>query len=349
MSLGSRGVRMMTRDSMLALALGSVLVGGCGLVIDSSRNQCESATDCAAQLGDDVNIYECVEGLCRTKVECDSNDQCVTPGKNICLQGLCVGCVVTPDCSSATAMCVDNVCIDDSWGCVNDADNRPLSTQSSASLTLRVADALTMMPVQGVTAVKLCLSSTVDPSCTQSFPASSASYNTQTGILTASGIIPGSYYRVIATPPTSSGLLPMEFFTNRTARDTENAAEAFFTPSFVLDGNTLQSPQPIDRSKALVTVRIFDCLGKPAQGVTMTASAGPPDMVLAYSDETRLPNYTLTSTTKAGIVGVMNGPTGTLTTFTVKSGTKSVITFTLVMRGNGTTTVDLFPRIFSAN
>lgn len=339
----------MMRDSVWALALGSVLAGGCGLVIDSSRNQCESPMDCAAQLGGELSIYECNEGLCRTKVECNSNDQCVMPGKNICLQGLCVGCLVTTDCASATATCVDNQCVDEAWGCVSETDNRPQATQSSATLNLRVIDPIATGPVQGTTTVKVCLSSTVDPPCNQTFPGSSGRYDTQTGIVTATGITQGSYYRVYMTPPSSSGLLPMEFFTNRISRDTETPDEAFFTPSFVVQSNAFQSPQPLDPARALVTIRVHDCQGKLAEGVTMTATAGDPDMVIAYSDETRLPNYTLTATSKGGVVGMLNGPVGKLSTLTVRSGTKPVINFSLVMRGNGSTTIDLFPRIFTAN
>ena len=333
---------------MLGVALASGVAGGCGLVIDTSRKQCELVADCAEQLGDDVSIYECTDGLCRTKIECTANEQCAAEGKNICLQGQCVDCVITPDCPSATATCVDNVCVDEAWGCSNEPDNRPAATQSSASVNIMVKDAVSMMPVSGTTTAKLCLAATVDPTCAQSFAGSTASYSAQTGVITATGLVPGAYYRVYAVPPTSSGLLPFEYFTNRTARDVEMPADAYFTPSFILDGNALQAPKPIDRNKAIASFRIHDCLGRPAEGVSMTISGGSDDMIVTYTNETRQPNYELTATTKLGIAGVLNGPVGTLTTLTVKSGTKSVISFSLVFRGATSTTVDLYPRLFSA-
>lgn len=336
-----------------AIRLASVAIGihlfasGCGIVIDTERTQCEAPSDCAEALGGGAIDYTCDQNLCNTRVDCRNNTECTVAGKSICQAGQCVECVVSADCGTTTATCVDNVCQDPVWGCIDEPDTRPAPSISTVSIKIPAIDPILQTGVPGTTA-KACLSPVVDSECKT--PTSTMfEYSDMTGDTIIRGIGSGQLYRIRWAPPEASGMLPLDYVTNRTAREGDTVPAIVFTPAAIFSqlGEAL-GYKNADPSKASVQVRAFNCMGELAEGVTLVVTGGNqgPDMQVIYLSESMNPDQSLTATSKRGTAGILNGPT-TLARYSIVAGKRTVMAAQATLTGYRATVMDIFPRVFT--
>ena len=334
-----------------AILLASVvlgLAGGCSLALNTDRQQCDAPTDCALILGGEATAYTCEQHLCQAVVECRSNPDCVNKGSRaICGEGgLCVECVTDPDCGSPTAHCVASVCEDPTWGCLDKPDSRAPATLPAATLTAKALDALESKPLVGLTA-RACNDSIVDAPCTQPYAGTTTNYDTSTGELTVTGLKVGLPIRLKLEPDASLGMFPLQYYTNRSARDIETISDLKLVPKEVLSGFAMSlMPIPGDLTKANLSVEIHDCQGVPAAGVKLSMLNAPADLITAYISDIGAPRFDLTETTVKGTAGLLNVPPMAQTTLVVTISPTKSMTFQFVPLGATSSIVDLYPGIF---
>lgn len=342
------------RVSMLCLFAPMVLASGCSLTLDSERHQCDEPADCGEIFNAPAAAYTCVDNLCQTYRECTDNAGCMnTPGKNICSNNKCVACTEKAQCVNAntsTSMdCVSNECEDAVWGCLNEPDNRPPATQPSATFTIMAKDPLadTTKPnpyPAGLTAV-LCKAPTVDPACVMPLGGTTPSYDMTTGILTLANVPHDTTNVHLRFSGPGQTYLPVEYYTNRAARDAMTVEDVNFIPASVF-ATIMDGEKKVDPSKASINIRIHDCKGDPAPGVTLTSSVTPADLLHSYV-EGRAPRFDLQETKAAGIAGLFNATPSTNTTLTLSINAFTpprTKTYQISPVGNAVTVIDFYPR-----
>jgi hypothetical protein len=318
------------------------------LALNTDRQQCDAPADCATILGGEATAYTCEQHLCQSVVECTSSPDCANKmGRAICGEGgLCVECVSDPDCGSPTAHCVASVCEDPTWGCLNKPDSRPPATQPTATLHLIAFDPVSMKPVPSLTA-RPCNDPVVDPNCALAYAGSTSTYDPGTGALTISGLQTGLPPRIKVEPAASLEMFPLQYYTNRTARDSETAPDLDVVPQAALAALASTTTPPTDLKKGIVTIQIHDCQGTPAAGVKVSMLNPPADLVASYAGETGAPRFDLEETTVAGSAGLLNVPPSAPLTITVTISPTKTMTYQFVPLGATTSVVDLYPGVFT--
>jgi hypothetical protein len=335
---------------MALTGVGSALMlsASCGQIIDVDRQQCKSVDDCAKTLGGAATAYTCEEGLCNDKVECTTNDTCAanSPATPFCSAvGSCVACNLNTDCPSPTATCTANACVDETWSCLNQPDDRPAPTQSTATFRVKVvsiADRTKGIP--GLT-VKACLLAAVDPKCSSSLSGAVPSYDEATGIAMVTGLMPGAQFRLKLDAPAEAALVPLDYYTNRTMRDMTTAPDLTMIPVSLA---TNVGGTTVDIAKGAITVHAHECSGASAPNVKFAVSNPTPNQLQFYSTEQGFPRLDLTATTATGSGTLLNLTPDVSTTVSAAIGDKLKISYEVVPIGTRTAYVNLYPRDFSA-
>jgi hypothetical protein len=340
--------------STLLLFAPLVIASGCSLALDSERHQCEEAADCAAIFSAPESAYRCVNNLCLTYRECTDNTGCAAvPGKPYCANEKCVACTEKAQCVNAntsTAMdCVSNVCKDEVWGCLGEMDDRPAATQPTATINAMAKDPLADQtkpnPYPAGLSAVLCKAPTVDPACLEPLTGTTSKYDMSTGVLTLGNVVNDTANLHLRFSGSGQSYLPVEYYTNRSARDTMTVDDVNFVPAGVF-GTIMNGNIKVDASKASINVRIHDCKGAMAPNVSLTSSVTPPDLLHSYVDG-KAPRFDLEETTAAGVAGIFNATPGTNTTLTlsIKAFTPArTITYQIAPIGNAISVIDLYPR-----
>ena len=259
-------------------------------------------------------------------------------------------CLVATDCTSPSPTCNAGVCEDVKWGCLKDPDNRPPAAPgTSATLNVKVPDAVAKGPLPSVT-MKPCHASTIDPKCAQTpWPTATTAYDTTTALATIGNIPNGTLYRLQYFPPPNTDYFPRDYVTNRTSRGAEMITDDLaLVPAWVLD--TLKPPPGIviDKTRPFLSVRIFDCTGALAEGVSVSLTDQDATLAAAYRDEADNLDFSGTKTSTKGFMGFINVKPETSTKITARLGAADLVSFTSVPVGMHTMTVDLYPRVFIA-
>jgi hypothetical protein len=364
------------RLSMLCLLALLALAGGCSLALDSERHQCNNAADCEKILGLPAAGLSCVENLCQTYVECTAATEalnCNQPALPHCsAENKCVACLDKSQCgnpgtASTTMECVNNVCKDEIWGCLDEPDNRPAATQPTATFLFKAKDPLAdptkPTPWPAMVSGILCLAPSVDAACMSMTLGTTSAYELSTGTLTLGNVVNdrSNLHMRLLTPPQSPpelSDLPVEYYTNRPARDTETVDDVNFIAAGVLSmisKGTGDTAIKVNTKKASVNVRIHNCKGELAAGVTLTLPpAFEADPLLLHSYvEGKAPNFDLTETQVAGVAGLFNLPIGTSTTLipliNAFNPPRAAMQYSLFPLADAITLIDLYPRHFAGN
>lgn len=319
-----------------------LMVGGCSLIADTDRTQCEKPADCAAALGGAESAYACESNLCQSVVECMSSAEC-TGNERFCSEvGACVECLADADCGSATAVCMANVCVDETWGCLNKPDQRMAATQSQATLTFKTTNPLTRMPLPTLT-VRACLDHIADPTCSVAHPQATTEYTPATGDVKVTMPQDNVLHLKLDAP---QGIQSVDIFSNRPPRDMQDLGEFNFIPANFLSslGGGMAM---IDPAKPTALLRVFNCKGEPAAGVSMEMKDKPSDVVTAYIEGAG-PRFDLQATSAAGRAGFFNLPSGVRVLLTARISATQAISFELVPGAGRSHQIDLYPGVYVA-
>ena len=337
------------RRPILCASAVLVLAGGCSLVLNTDRQQCDAPADCAKILGGPENTYTCDQHLCQRVVECSTTPDCSNEeGRSICApDGQCVQCILDTDCGTSSAQCVAGICEDAKWGCVTSADSRPPPTMPTATFRINVANIVTGAPLSGLVATP-CVNSTADPDCTKlAFENYVSSYDPGSGDVTITGVPTHLPIYIRLVPEASLDMATVYFSSNRTLREGDMYAPLKLGSRAAQAGVANSLNPPPDLKKGIINVQVHDCTGALAAGVTIGLVNPPADLITGYRSETGIPNFAeLRQTTAAGGAILLNVPPLAITTIVATvSATKSFST-QIVHNGAATSVVDLYPGKF---
>jgi hypothetical protein len=329
--------RAQASTAALALGLAAAAVG-CSAIVEKDGKQCETRDDCKVLFGASAP-YVCEQDYC-VRPACTNDDQCTSEfgiANGICgASGQCeLGCglsaacadnqicqastrrCVTRECTtsaecpgtSATRSCVEGACVDPTWGCINTPDERPPATQSTATFKLPVTVAVSNA-IPPELSVKVCPMPDVDLECVKPIEGAVAVYAPATGIITITGLPQDSVFRLKLDAPASAGLVPTDFYTQRTARDVTDEPGIRMVPATYWPMLSTAEVPP-DMSKGSIFATFYDCEGKkaPRVSVTINEQNRRPDTRIAYFSESSQVQSTLTETSASGLANVVNLPT----------------------------------------
>jgi hypothetical protein len=371
------------------MAIASSLVHGCSLMLDTEEPQCKVTDDCLIAFGTSPYVCQnefCVRPSCETTADCrnmgpqfataicDANKLCATaecvgneqcgvgavcdPAKNVCIPKQCdttEECKSRPAYNSPLVTCQAGICVDEKWGCINDADNRPPTTMPTATMKVRLVEFQTMNPHMSVDA-RVCNTPTFGDSCEQTLPGTASSYDPTTGWVSITGV-PLNYgwrYALQAGPnPTSSDPRkqprPIDFYSQKTPQDIFEAPTSLTTVTReLLDVLAMAFPIDVEipEDSAGATLFVFDCQDRPADGVVM-APLNETSRVY-YFGQTGTPDPAAVQTSSSGMMSILNMPFGDTVTLkpAVRVGTTDfpLPEFQVLALPSRVTTIHLYPR-----
>lgn len=267
---------------MAALTLGLIgSLAGCTALLDTSKSQCEVEQDCLRLFPD--STFQCVQNVCEqpfceqdatcralgerfatsicdlrvhqcVKAECEALDQCGSGrvcdlATNRCVERECQSRTecLTPDKESPTVQCVDGFCIDPTWSCIGQPDNRERVAGAKGTLEIPLLSVSTNQPIAGASwTARICGST---PGCVSVPGGGSGSYDASTGIMRVTGLDPE---------------LPVRIWLDETA----------------IPDTTGSAPAPAEGGAPRSIIPIEFVTQKPPIGVTKTA----PVQVVAWSE-----------------------------------------------------------------
>ena len=317
---------------MAALTLGLVgSLAGCTAILDTSKSQCEVEQDCinlfpgstyqcvqnvceqpfceqdqtCRDLGErfatsicDIRIHQCVQGECSTLDGCGSGRVC-NLATNRCVERECQSRLecLTPVKESPTVQCVDGFCVDPTWSCIGQPDNRERVAGAKGTLEIPLLSVTTNQPIPGALWRAVICGST--PGCVSVAGAGSWSYDATTGIMRVTGLDPELPVRIwldetaipdatgSAPVPAEGGaprsIIPIEFVTQKPAIGVTKTApvqvvawsevaafRALYTNGPA--GDAVDLTNLIDKSgeKANIFGVAYDCEDKPASNVQLS-------------------------------------------------------------------------------
>lgn len=319
---------------------------GAAGICDTSTNRCVRASDATCASGADA--------------ECAQYD-----ALSLCVNRMCASsqCTQDADCRSAssspTIACEKGKCVDHAWGCIGQADERPLMS-ATATYKIKFVSALNPSSPPDHVDVKLC-GAVFDTGCTRA-PGHTLHYDQDTGQLTVENLQQETRIHLLINAydiDDAGNMLPYfetEFYSQRPVRDTTVAdANIVLIPPAAVNVLAANTDMTVDTENyATVAFQIFNCEGKLAEGVSFSAektqsTAANGDPVLAtlfYIREGNIPVENATVTTAYGSAGYTNLPSGQ-NTFTVRIGSTVATNFTIGALKNRVTVGHVYPGAFS--
>jgi hypothetical protein len=282
--------------------------------------------------------------------DCEDGAACDTVG-NRCLRR---ECTVREDCkarnSSPTVECVSGKCVDEVWGCIGEPDDRPTPKMQAGTLQVILIDGVSRSPVVGAT-IRACGVPPYDP-CTKPLNGSASLYDTTSGLATFTGLPLGNGpgLRIALDPPTSSQLIPMDFYSQKPVRDVTVASSPAVTVTRdVSDAVGLAYDPPIVISSTLAgaTVMMFDCKDRPAAGVKLELANEIdrlPDTRITYFGANLLPDPGRTTTDTPGVASILNLKADKVVTLATSVNGTRISEFVVTFASGRITNVHLFPR-----
>lgn len=305
------------------------LLGGCGLFIDTERQQCSVVDDCAKAFGGTVEDFACTEGLCTTVARC-------TPE------------TVAQYCGdSPTVQCVEGQCVDPVWGCWDEPDNRPAPTTATTTINLRFIEVLSTRPQELV--ITACRSASIDPMCSVKLPGATTTFDPVSGLLTIAGIMQGPVfsYRIMAEAAPSEMLRAIDYSANRPPREGDPVADISMIPENL--ANFAPGMAELILGRGTIVARVFDCTGAGAAGVTFGLSEPLPELGIVYiGEEAGSVSPTATATSIQGIASLYNIPIDRAVTLVANISPTRQLTFALRTFADRHSFVDVHPRNFGA-
>jgi hypothetical protein len=292
----------------------SVTSLSCTLVADLDVKQCSKDADCG-KYGDQYAGYACQDEVC-VDFKCSDDASCRARGgtyaDDICNEDKeCVPplCTMDTECTGAgpTATCKSGRCVDEVWGCLKDPP--PADAPKTLTFEAPVIDFSTRQPTVNTRAF-VCRPPNCDP------PVSGPHALDSQGKLSITLEDVGStgfdgWIRVEAdNPMTMEPELPLVFVFPRPLRENfvvdASRPLALIRPGTIGAFSALFPDVSIDEeTTALVTLRLFDCLDRPAANLRLNLAV--PRMERFYvTDAAFQPDTTAVATDEAGIAGLMN-------------------------------------------
>lgn len=349
------------RDARRGLGPGvlvALVLTGCSLVNDTGEVQCRTNDDCTTRFGGAAVAYSCensfcVRPLCTTDVNCSSRGEryassvCGTDG--LCASPATVACTRVEDCNSKspTVQCVDGACEDKAWGCRGLLDNRPAATERTATLTMRIYNLLTRMPVPTVSA-KVCNLPTFDIDCAQPL-VQNGLYNPQTATVTIPGVPQDTPVRVKLDFP-GTDLIAVDHYSMRPPRDLTDLGLVTTMPRSLVPQVTavLDPPRNVDPMLGIIWSGMRDCDGQLATGVSikmMDADRVPGSEIIYFGADGQ-PAPQATGTEAFGSALIINAKAGKLLTLQATLGELPVAEYRFIAFAGRSTFVSFWPRVY---
>jgi len=341
----------------VALALASASAS-CSLINDSTEVQCRSDDDCTARFGSAAVAYSCENAYC-VRPLCSTDTDCTTRGVRYassvcgadsqCASPATVACDTVEDCNSRspTMQCVEGRCEDKAWGCRGQVDNRPAAVDRTATMTVRVYNLLTRMPVPAVSA-RVCNLPTFDLECEQPL-ATNGSYNPTTATVTIPGVPQDTPVRLKLEFP-GTDLIPLDLYSTRTPRDLTEFGLVTTMPRSLVPQVTavLDPPRNVDPMLGSITVGVRDCDGQPAKGVSirmMDADRVAGTEILYFGADGQ-PAPTSMGTEAFGTALIINAKASKLLTVQTTLGDLPLGEYRFIAFGGRSTYVQFWPRVY---
>lgn len=254
------------------------------LRLNSPRRLCLLAllaSSCAALFS-----FGCSVVVDADRPQCSTDAECVARGPDF-----------------AGAVCKASVCsVPTRWSCL-DEPSEPQTSTGSFNVTFLVRDTVSQLPQVGISA-RVCRR--LDVNCAESV--------TDMQSTDANG------YVSLTVPAEFEGYVRFEgetiasalyFFDPPVRSDLPNLRVSLSSPETAAGLTKLTGAEP-DPALGLVLVTVYDCMGDPAEGVTINADKTGASAKSFYI-RNGLPSATATATDDTGYGGIVNAATGTAT------------------------------------
>jgi hypothetical protein len=336
---------------LAALALSA----SCSLLTDTDKNQCSVDKDCTELFGATA-AYVCSHHVCE-RPACDSDEECKARGgafstsicsesERLCAPAECtdnaqcgVGqtcdtstnrcakreCDTTEECRrskpSPTVECVQGFCVDPTWSCVGQADDRKREPGATGTLKIPVVSSSDGKPIPGSDwRVKVCRPAQFDEKCDTPVTTASSEYDAETGVVTIHGLSYETPVRIQFDETALGGYIPMDFYTQRPPVGVTEVP-AIRVVSYTVLAALIDSfkavqggmDQPVNNALGNIYGLIFDCQGAPASDVQLSytnalgATFAPEPLVL-YFDEQQVPSLVRKWSYPTGVFSSLNIP-----------------------------------------
>jgi len=247
-------------------------------------------------------------------------------------------CTVDLECqtdpANAGAVCAEGVCQPNpTWACLSTGVSLPPVEPKPARIVMQLRDLVTEQPLGGATA-RICRK--LDYECAQ--PLASGLVGDASGNLTVDTMVGFDGYVEVK----ASGRMPGIYFFYPPVSGDRDIPNVPLIREMDLQQFAMLAGRPINVMRGHVMLGAYDCLGRPAEGVSLWSEDGDNQTTPFYSVK-KLPSTTATGTDSSGRGGIINIKTGSITvTGRIPDG-RIVGTVGLFIRPNAITYTSLFP------
>jgi hypothetical protein len=238
------------------------------------------------------------------------------------------------DPANAGAVCAEGVCQPDpTWACLSTGVTLPPFDPKPARIVMQLRDLITEQPMVGATA-RVCRKLDID--CAN--PLSTGLVGDNNGDLTVDTMVGFDGYVEVKARERMQGIY---FFYPPVAGDRTIPNVPLIKES-ELFAFANAAGKPITAGRGHVMLGAYDCLGRPAEGVSLSSEDGDSQTTAFYSVK-KLPSLTATGTDGSGRGGIINLRAGTVTvTGRIPDG-RIIGTVSLFIRSSSITYTSLFP------
>jgi hypothetical protein len=341
---------------IFALALIALGAAGCSLTLDTDKKQCSKDEQCADPYTCDTKAGVCVRPKCSGDSDCRSG---------ICEKQLCERkqCTMAGDCADdqacdATGRCIEaecknndecgpldtaeflaGMCVDEIWGCRDEADERPAPTMPKAKYILRVYEFPGDTPVADLR-VDVCAS--VDAACANPLKGPTVAIDAE-GVVTITNLPQNTFIHLKLQGP---DVYTTHFYSQRPVRDVGGeVVDLGLVQQGLLDLASAPSGVPVDTvNNGTLLARVFNCKGEGGEDVTFSVSEVQAGTEVFYSESDYQPNEDLQATSASGVFAVANMKPGSSIRVTGTVGGQDVTAQTVTAYPEVVTVVNFYPR-----